>query len=147
MTHDNYGVTRDGNLAYTGSQKCQTDAQVVVGGVEASTQIASATVAIDPHDAEGVVADNWDVEQDARHTNGVLTNCTRGVNLNSMQTMRPLGDPCQAGGPAMAMMVSLAAGAKLSGTVSDSAIDLELLDQSIDRERRFRAALDVKRAR
>ena len=161
--------TRDGTVALAGTRKYRMEAQVVVGapaehqgvqernpfnlnagseyGVEASTQITSGTVATDNRDGRGMVVNYWDIDQQGRQIRGVLTNRFPGLNLNSFQTVRPLGDPCSAQSPAMAYLVAIAEGATLSGTVTDTSIKFELLGQTIDTERRFRAAFDVKRVR
>ena len=169
VAYYNYCKTQDGNLAFAGSAKYRMNGQVIVNphaehdgiqerspfnliagsdfGVEASTQIASGTVATDQRDGRSVVIDYWDIDQQGRQIRGVLTNRLPGLNLNSMQTSRPLGDPCQTQSPALAMMVAISEGATLSGTINTTSMKLELLGQTIDRERRFRAVFDVELVR
>jgi hypothetical protein len=162
-----YCKTRDGNLAYAGSRTYRTDGQVIIGsraqhdgvserspfnlvagsalGVEAATQIVSGTVATDNDDDESIVVDYWDIEVDDGELEGTLVSRIAGLNLNSMQTMRPLGDPCSASSPAMAMNVAIAEGATLSGEFDTDSMELELVGQTIDKERRFRITFDVER--
>jgi hypothetical protein len=159
--------TGDGTLTYAGTRTYPMDAEVIVSaraeqdgarerspfnliagselGVEASTQITSATVATDQRNKQNILIDYWDIDQSGREIRGTLTNRTPGLYLNTMQTMRPLGHPCQTVTPRMPVMVAIAEGAKLSGTVTNSSIELELLAQTIDSERRIRADFDVER--
>jgi len=165
IAYYNYCQTRDGNLGYAGRGEYELDAEVYVNpraeesgvnerspfnliigtenGVEGTLSAVSATVVTDTRDGRSALLDYWDIDRRGDRISGVLTDRWPGYILNTISTAQ-LIVPCQ---PDLVFVMpdSIAAGAKLTGTIDADEADLVLLGQSYDREVRFRATISAER--
>jgi hypothetical protein len=164
IAYYNYCVTYDGYLAYAGEGTYESDVEVSINeqaghdgvterspfnllvtsepGVEGSIVVWSAQVMYDPSDQRSALFDYWHIDEDAGEITGTLTDRWPGVAFNKITTAQPLV-PCSPGFT-LALPDDIAEGAQLTGTVSEDAVDLEILGQSLDREVRFRARVHAE---
>jgi hypothetical protein len=166
LAYYDYCQTRDGNLAYAGSQRYRVTGEVNLNppaendgvterspfnliyasepGVEGSFFVISAQVVHDSRDGREALIDYWDIDQQGDRVTGVLTDRWPGVALNSITTTQLLV-PCSPNLGSIALPDTIAEGAQLSGTVTRDRVRLQLVGQSFDREVRFRATIDAER--
>jgi hypothetical protein len=153
-----------GDLEFAGTREYEMDAEVFVNppaedggveerspfnliigaepGVEGTLSVVSATVARNNRTGETVLLDYWDIDQRGDDIDGEMTERGPISVLNSISTA-DLFWPCRPDMGSMILPEEIAAGATLTGTVSDDSIELKLIGQSFSREVRFRATIEV----
>jgi hypothetical protein len=166
IAYYDYCQTYDGNLGYAGTRTYDVAADVFLnppaeddgarerspfnvivateGGVEGAITVMSAQVVTDTRDGRSALFDYWDITERDGAIEGVLTDRWPGVAINTIQTSSLLV-PCR---PELGTLYStdtIAEGATLDGRVGGDEIDLDLVGQSLDRERRFRVRLTAER--
>jgi hypothetical protein len=166
IAYYDYCQTYDGNLGYAGTRTYDVAADVFLnppaeddgvrerspfnliaateGGVEGAITVMSAQVVTDTRDGRSALFDYWDITERDGAIEGVLTDRWPGVAINTIQTSSLLV-PCR---PELGTLYStdtIAEGATLAGRVGGDEIDLDLIGQSLDRERRFRVRLTADR--
>jgi hypothetical protein len=167
IAYYDYCQTFDGNLGYAGTQTYEMPVEVFLNppaeldgrterspfnlivtsqlGVEGALVLMSGQVATDQQDGRSVLIDYWDIDQDGDDFSGVLTDRWPGLVFNTISTNQLLV-PCRPELGSFALSDPVAEGAGLEGTLTDDGILLEVLAQSLDREVRFRATIEVETA-
>lgn len=165
LAYYNLCVTRDGNLAFAGRRTYTSDVEVYINdpaedggvterspfnliiasetGVEGALVVVSATVAADTKSDTTVLFDYWRIREDDGEIEGMLTDRWSGFALNTITTEQPLV-MCTPGFP-IAVPDQLMEGAAITGAGDGETLELEIIGQSLDRESRFRASIDVER--
>ena len=114
---------------------------------EAAITIVTATVVPDARDGSPILFEYWKVRSSGTRIDGQLVNSWRraGIAANVFSTDR-LVVPCR---PDLGLIPrttqTINEGARLTGTVTDSAVNLTIRGQTFDKERRFTARISATR--